>query len=127
MKVLFFIGVGLIATKLLLVSCVKEHTPIPSAVTPIVLTALCSDTVKYAQTIEPLMNQSCATTNCHDASTQTAGFDLSNWANVSANAQAIIGSMHGTNGVPVMPLGAALPDSVIQKFQCWVDQGKLNN
>jgi hypothetical protein len=52
---------------------------------------------------------------------------LTNHTNISSNAAAIVGSMKGS-GFQLMPQGGdALPDSVIQKVQCWISQGKLNN
>ena len=52
---------------------------------------------------------------------------LTNHSNISASADAILGSMHA-NGYQLMPQGGpALPDSLIQKVECWIYQGKLDN
>lgn len=86
----------------------------------------CSDTISFSQKIQPMILQNCATSGCHDASSNQSGFDFSSYAGVAANASQALGTMQGQ---PVlMPYGGpALPDSLIQQFQCWINQGKQNN
>jgi hypothetical protein len=74
---------------------------------------ICSDTISFNNDVLPKIQNNC--TGCHDNQ------------NISSNYAAIIGSMKGT-GFQLMPQGGpALPDSVIQKIQCWVNQGMKNN
>ena len=88
----------------------------------------CTDTVSFAAKIQPLILQNCATSGCHDATTQESGYDLTNHTNISANANIILSTMRWENGVVQMPYNLSqLPDSLIQQFSCWVKQGKLDN
>lgn len=84
--------------------------------------ANCSDTVSFNNEILPLIQNNC--TGCHD---NQNGYSLTNHSNISTNSTAIIGAMRNS-GYQLMPQGGpALPDSVIQRFECWVNQGKLDN
>ena len=86
----------------------------------------CPNIISYSQQIQPLLNQSCVTSYCHGGGAN--GYDLSNHASVSDNASIILSVIKHEPGVLAMPLSSAkLPDSVINHFQCWISQGKLNN
>ncbi|MBU3661362.1 MAG: hypothetical protein FGM14_15950 [Flavobacteriales bacterium] len=103
---------------ILLFSCTKDK------VADTIIDPNCSDTVSYSTEVWPIIEQYC--TGCHDVGNST-GYTLTNHTNVSSNAAAIVGSMKGS-GFQFMPQGGeALPDSVIQKIQCWISQGKKNN
>ena len=121
------LSILIITVKLILVSCAKDKTPAPPVIVEIVLDSVCPDTVFYQTEIKTLIDQNCATSGCHDAVTHTAGYDLTSYENVSANAQAILASMQPGAIPQQMPLGSPLPDTVIQRFDCWVKQGKLEN
>jgi hypothetical protein len=87
--------------------------------------ANCVDTVSFSTTVLDLIQTNC--TGCHDVGNST-GYTFTNHTNISNNAAAILNSMRGQAGFKQMPDGLpSLPDSVIQKFNCWVNQGKLNN
>ena len=99
-------------------SCTKDKVsdllPYPDIV--------CSDSVSFSNVVFPIIQNNCA--GCHD---NQNGYTFTNHQNISSNYAAIIGSMKGT-GFQLMPQGGpALPDSVIQKIQCWVNQGMKNN
>lgn len=84
----------------------------------------CPDTISFSTQVLPIIQSNC--TGCHDVGNGT-GYTLTNHANISASANAILGSMHG-NGYQLMPQGGpALPDSLIQNVECWIYQGKKNN
>ncbi|MFM7667689.1 MAG: hypothetical protein ACKO7D_05815 [Bacteroidota bacterium] len=84
--------------------------------------ANCSDTVSFNNEILPLIQNNC--TGCH---TNQNGYTFTNHANISFHSTAIIGSMRNI-GYQLMPKGGpALQDSIIQRMECWVKQGKLNN
>jgi len=84
----------------------------------------CPDTISFSNQILPLIQSNC--TGCHDVGNGTA-YTFTNHANISSSADAILGSMRG-NGYKLMPQGGpALPDSLIQKVECWIYQGKLDN
>lgn len=116
MKYIFFLGLGL--TSLLFVNCSKDKTPAGF------ITAECPDTIKFNAQILPIISNNCF--SCHDAAGAQAP-TLSDYGTISANAEKIIKALKG-EGAPQMPQGSpALHDSLIQQFECWVNQGKLNN
>lgn len=87
----------------------------------------CPDTVSFTNTIEPLINQNCATSGCHDNSA-AGGYNLLGHSNVSGSANVALSAMRHDNGFEPMPFGGnQLPDTLIQKFDCWIAQGKQNN
>jgi len=84
----------------------------------------CDETISFASDVMPIITANC--TSCHNVGNST-GYTLTNHANVSANVDAIIGAMRA-NGFQLMPQGGpALPDSLIQKINCWKNQGVPNN
>lgn len=87
----------------------------------------CADTISFSTQIEPMMNQNCSTSGCHDVSS-AGGYNLGGHANIAANATIILNVLRHENGLTPMPLGSAqLNDSLIQQFQCWVNQGLEDN
>ena len=103
---------------ILLFSCTKDK------VAGTIIDPNCTDSVSFSNDVWPIIEQNC--TSCHGVG-NTTGYTLTNHTNISSNAAAIVGSMKGS-GFQLMPQGGdALPDSVIQKVQCWISQGKLNN
>lgn len=88
----------------------------------------CSDTVRFATEIQPLIVQNCATSGCHDASTQAAGYDLTTHASIAGSATIVLSAIRWEGGTVPMPQGnPQLADSLIKKFSCWINQGKLDN
>ncbi len=88
--------------------------------------ANCSDTISFNDEILPLIQNNCS--GCHD---NQNGYSLTNYANISSNSSAIIGAMRNS-GYKLMPrdgnnTGYALPDSIIERVECWVNQGKKDN
>jgi hypothetical protein len=127
-RILFFVLVSLVSTKLLLVSCAKEKSVAPVIINQIVLTAECPDTVFYSTAIKPFVDNSCATTGCHAASSSAGGYDLSTYDKVSTNATSIVNSMKPGHTPAQMPIGtSSTNDTIIKLFNCWIGQGKLNN
>lgn len=110
-------GTTLVLGFILLVSCKKDK------VTPTNIN--CTSTISFANDIMPIMQDNCI--GCHDQGNASGGYDFSSYTAVSANAAAALGSMK-SNGYQLMPQGGpALPDSVIQKVECWIAQGKQDN
>jgi hypothetical protein len=109
-----FIAFGLFST-LFLFSCKKEAEP-----------ATCSGTISYADDITPILTANC--TGCHNSTIANGGYNLTTHANVSANAAIILNSMRHAKGVDAMPQGGSkLPTETIDKFDCWLQQGKQDN
>ncbi len=81
----------------------------------------CSDTISFNRDIFPTIIGYCS--GCHDAS---QSLSLTNHSEISYHATAILNTL---NGVPfLMPDGGPpLADSLIQQFECWINQGKLDN
>jgi hypothetical protein len=99
-------------------SCAKDkvgdNLPYPEVI--------CSDTISFSNEVLLIIQNNC--TGCHD---NQNGYTFTNHHNIADNYAAIIGSMKG-QGFKLMPDGGpALPDTVIQKIQCWVNQGMKNN
>lgn len=104
-------------------SCRKDKAP-----NSMILPLDCKDTISYMTQIEPIIQQNCATSGCHNVETSTAGYDFSTYASVSNNSEIILKAMKHDPQVEAMPFGSAkLDDALIQQFECWVNQGKLNN
>ncbi len=118
-KALFIVG-----SIFILSSCLKDKTTEYTQPSP----TTCSDTVYFqAEIMGEIMNVSCNTTGCHDAGTGSGGYVLENYTQVSESATVLAGVMNYTAGLP-MPQGSPkLTDSLLQKFDCWIEQGKLNN
>lgn len=95
-------------------SCTKEKTPVVSND--------CPTTISFVATVKPMIDANCV--SCHG--TGGTSPELTNHAQISANASAISGTLKGTP--QFMPQGSApLADSLIKKFDCWIQQGKLDN
>lgn len=104
-----------IVTITFLVSCAKDKTPTANEIN-------CPTTISFASQVKPMIDANCI--SCHDAG-QTLP-DLSTHAAVSQSATAVLNSLKGTT--ILMPSGGpALSDTLIQEFECWINQGKLDN
>jgi len=101
-------------------SCKKDKAPEPVPFD-------CEDTISYSAIIEPLINQSCATSGCHNNS-GAGGYIFGSYAAVEENKATILKSIRHESGVTPMPIGAAkLTPEQIQSFNCWIEQGALDN
>ena len=102
----------------LISSCKKDMAPV----------AECVEEVSYSAKIQPVIELNCSTSGCHDAAAQ-GGVNLVSYIGVSANADKILNVIQLEEGnVDLMPLGGPrLADSTIEQFNCWIQQGKLNN
>lgn len=111
-----------IAVVFFLQSCTKDNISEYSA-----SGGNCSDTISFQQKIMPLINQNCTTTGCHGPGS-TTGYEFTSHGTIAANANLMLNAMRHESGVAPMPQGMPqLPDSLIQQFACWIDQGKQNN
>jgi uncharacterized membrane protein len=109
--------VTLSSCSIALFSCTREK------VTPI--DQQCNTPISFSNDVMPIIQANCI--SCHDQGNASGGYDLSSYTSISANANAVVGSMKA-NSYQLMPLGGpALADSTIQKIKCWIEQGKLDN
>ncbi len=87
----------------------------------------CTPNISFSTTIAPIIQQNCSTTDCHDAAA-SGNYEFLTHASISSNSDVILRSMKHEANVIAMPYELPkLPDSLIQKFECWVLQGKLDN
>lgn len=115
-----YLFLTIVAAMVTTVSCKKDQTtePIPE---------LCPDTISFVTIVEPIIEQNCSVSGCHDSGA-AGGFNLIGHGNISSNVSAILNVIKHNSGVTAMPLGGAqLADSLIEQIDCWNAQGKLNN
>ena len=108
-------------------ACVKEVGPLPKIVKNAAVSLSYCDSlnVSYASHIKPIINANCATVGCHTPST---GYlpDFSNYAVLKSSIDN--GSFKDRVIVSKnMPPSAPLPDSTINKLNCWLNKGAPNN
>ncbi len=123
MKIIFslFILLTLACVSLQMSSCTKDKIPLPA------LTTDCPDTISFQSTIYPMINANCSTSGFHDSSS-AGGYNLTDHAQISQNADRILRTIRHESGVQSMPQGQAkLADIVALQLNCWILQGKLNN
>ena len=115
---IFFAFCGIVISTVLVISaCTKAKTPPPLP------EVICTSTISFSTQIAPMIEENCS--GCHGSGAGTSPV-LSNHAEIAQNANAIINALRGTP--QLMPEGGpALADSLIQQFQCWMQQGTLNN
>ncbi|MEO9533490.1 MAG: hypothetical protein ABJG68_00715 [Crocinitomicaceae bacterium] len=107
---------------ILLLSCTKDNTPEPFVPEP------CSDTISYNEEIVPqIIDLSCNVAGCHDA-TAAGSRELTSHSLVSENTDPLYRAMAHQEGYIPMPFeGEQIADSLLQKFYCWIQQGRLDN
>ncbi len=109
-----FLFLGAFALALTLIQCTKDTVD----------TAACTGTTPtYTADIKAIMDASCATSGCHNATTKESGYDLSSYAGTKAGAAktAFLGSIQHKSGYNAMPRGASkLSDAALTKIACWV-------
>lgn len=106
-------------------SCTKDKTFEPTTA-PVVTTVEACDTLNtdFTTVIEPIFATSCATSGCHKSGNST-GYTFETYAQISADAEIALSTIKHEVGVQPMPKFAAqLPDTTIQKIECWINKGK---
>lgn len=103
-------------------SCVKETGRLPRPLSQ----QYCDTTdTRYSTVIKPMMQTHCATVNCHDGS-GGAPLDLNKYDDLKLFYD--FGTLKSrVVDLKDMPPSAPLPDSLIQKLQCWIGKGAQNN
>lgn len=117
-------AVAMLLTAASISSCDKDQTEPPVPVLP----EQCPDTISFSGFVEPMIQQNCSTSGCHDAGTASASYNLEGHANISLHANDILNAINHTAPAVAMPyFQPKLNDSIIEKFECWNIQGTLNN
>lgn len=88
--------------------------------------------ITYTGYVKSVMDASCATSGCHDASSKADGVDLSSYAGtkntattLKSGSSLLLGVINHQSGFTAMPQGAAkLSDCTINKITAWVNAGE---
>lgn len=107
---------------LTLMSCRNDQVGDPDAFNPD-----CEEIVSFNAEIIAVMVNSCATSGCHNQAIGESGYVFENHAQIEQHADMIIAVIRHQPGVVAMPIGQQLPQEFIEKFYCWMEQGKQNN
>jgi hypothetical protein len=115
----------ILSLSFLAVACLKEKTVEPEPIPE----GPCAETVSFSTELLPeIFDISCNTSGCHDSGTGAAGYVLETHEQISTNANVILDVLQHNLGFVPMPYGGEkLADSLIQKMDCWIEQGQLNN
>ena len=98
-----------------------------TSVSPDDLTLPTPTVVSYTANVKTIIDQSCATSGCHNTTSNTAGLTLVTFTQVKnafINRNAL-GRMESTTNP--MPPSGNLPSNSIQIIKNWRDQGYLEN
>ena len=119
-KYLFTAMAVLLTCSLTITSCTRDK------VQPAPIDTTCADTISFANDILPIMNNNC--NSCHNSSNPSGGFDLSTYAGVNQNPGKVLSSVRQDGSASSMPQGGnKIADSLIQKINCWINQGAKDN
>ena len=83
-------------------------------------------TPTYNGEIKALLDNGCATSNCHSAANKADGRDYSTYASVKTHIvhAEFLGSIQRLSGYSAMPKGGdKWSDGDIKKITCWVNNG----
>ena len=131
-----FLTIFSLIAMMILGSCAYDRRNIPNLTNNnIIPPPVCTDTVHFAATIQPILVASCELTGCHVARNQGGGpnaLDYTVFANVQLEDSAIysrLTMLPSQTGIPgFMPKNASpLTAAQIQSFYCWWKQGGLFN
>lgn len=83
--------------------------------------------ITYQKDVRAIMNQSCATSGCHNASSNSAGLVLETYAQVrnAFENRGALGRMESTTN-PMPPTGN-LPSTSIDLIKTWISNGYIEN
>ncbi len=80
----------------------------------------------YTNNVKPILDASCATSGCHNATSKADGYDFSTYTNAKTHASHghFLGSIQHLKGYEAMPKNSAkLSDADIKLISCWVQNG----
>jgi hypothetical protein len=111
---LLFTGMSII------LSCTKEKVPLTT-----LDTSSCKPNVSYLNDIKLIMSDYCV--SCHNSKNTSGGYNLSTYEGLTKNVSKVLGSMRQDGTAQSMPQGYKVADTLIQKLNCWINQGAKNN
>lgn len=97
-------------------------TPVTPPVTPPVLDCGSIDS-KFGSVISVIIQNSCATSGCHNAGSVNGPGALTNFTQIKASAASIRSAIEAGR----MPKGGSLTTAQKQAISCWVESGAPNN
>ena len=101
-------------------SCAKDKVP-----TTVLDTSSYKPNISYLIDIKPIISNHCV--SCHSSKNPNGGYDLTNYDGLTKNVSKVLGSMKQDGTAQSMPQGYKVADSLIQKLNCWINQGAKNN
>lgn len=115
-----FFSCLLVALSLVFVACEKDDDDVLASFD-------CTNiNPTYTNDIKAILDARCATSGCHNSSTQAGGINLGSYMaaeNESSNAR-FLGAINQLSAYEPMPRGGTkLSDNEIELLTCWVDQG----
>jgi hypothetical protein len=113
-------------------ACTKDTADAPPPPPPPTAIRFCdSITVSFSADIQPIMDNSCAFSGCHNSTGTTNGqfaFDTYAGVNAAQLDPKFWDAISHASGASPMPSGSPrLADSLLQKIECWIEQGALDN
>lgn len=122
---IYHISVLISVLLLALIGCSKDDKN-PDYIKEANCATVNADSNTYTLFVRGVMNASCATGGCHDASTASSGVNLSNYAGVKKafESQNLLCSVNHGKGCSPMPKGGAkLSANVLNRLACWARNG----
>lgn len=87
----------------------------------------CPEERSFSDDVLPILNINCSTSNCHNSNVQAGGYVFETHQQIDQHDVIILAAMRHETSSPMPQNAAKLNDSLIDTFDCWVKQGKLNN
>lgn len=114
----------LLLITLVALACSKGSDAVTSTTTPPATTVNCSTVdSKYGTVVSVIIQNSCATSGCHNAGSVNGPGPLTNYTQVKAAADRVAGSVASGS----MPKGSTLTTAQKNAIACWVSSGAPNN
>ena len=117
-----FFALALVAVSM--TACYQDQTVEPLPPGPCDL-----DTVYFSSNVyDEIINPNCNTSGCHNSTDLAGGYSFETYDQISTNAATINDVINHNGGFIPMPYGMPkLADSLIQDFNCWIEQGLKDN
>ena len=103
----------------LMTSCANDSTDDLTVPPPVVIT--------FQKDVRTIMSQSCATSGCHNAATNTVGLTLETYAQVrnAFETRGALNRMESTTNS--MPPQGNLPETTLNIIRTWINNGYIEN